>query len=74
MHDSPALKPFPSRVPERNYLGSREVKRVRSKGSVQLRGIEVFITLALDRGWIAFEQITEWQWRVHFYHLALGVL
>tara|TARA_Y100001933_G_C18927315_1_gene533737 strand:+ start:79 stop:1257 length:1179 start_codon:yes stop_codon:yes gene_type:complete len=73
MHYSHGVKPFPSRIPEPNYPGSYEVKRVRSKGSVKLHGTEVFITSALDTEWIAFEQISDLQWRVHFYHLTLGV-
>ena len=73
MHYKHSVKPFPSKVPEPEYPESYETKRVRCKGSVKLHGKEIFITSALDKEWVAFEQISDLQWRVHFYHLALGV-
>ncbi|HET6228716.1 MAG TPA: IS481 family transposase [Longimicrobiaceae bacterium] len=68
----PSPRPMPERIPEPEYPGHCEVRRVRGVGTVRFRGREIFISEVLARKTVALEETAEGMWSVFFYHVKLG--
>jgi putative transposase len=65
-------RPMPDQLPEPIYPGHAEVRRVRTNGKIQLRGLEIFISDVLVRESIGLEEIDDGVWSVFFYQRLLG--
>ncbi|RPI97000.1 MAG: IS481 family transposase [Chloroflexi bacterium] len=68
----PSPRAYPARIPKPQYPEHFEVRRVSHNGYVKWRAQAVFVSLALANEDIAFEQIDEALWSLHFYHQLLG--
>jgi putative transposase len=65
-------RPLPSRLPPLAYAGHFDVRRVSSVGHVSWKGQALFISKALVREDVAFEEIDDGIWTLHFATVALG--
>jgi len=69
-HSSP--RPLPARVPPLDYPGHMEVRRVSSNGCVSWRGAPRFLATPLAGEHVAFEEVDDGLWTVHFATVALA--
>lgn len=65
-------RPLPARLPPLAYAGHFDVRRVSSVGHVSWQGQTLFISKALVRQDVAFEEIDDGIWTLHFATVALG--
>jgi transposase InsO family protein len=65
-------RPLPSRLPPLAYPGHFDVRRVSSVGHVSWNGQPLFISKALVREDVAFEEIDDGIWTLHFATVALA--
>jgi len=65
-------RPLPPRLPPLAYPGHFDVRRVSSVGHVSWDGQALFISKALVREDVAFEEIDDGIWTVHFATVALA--
>ena len=65
-------RPPPSRLPPMAYAGHFDVRRVSSVGHVSWKGQTLFISKALVREDVAFEEIDDGMWTLHFATVALA--
>jgi putative transposase len=65
-------RPLPSRLPPLAYAGHFDVRRVSSVGHVSWKGQALFISKALVREDVAFEEIGDGIWTLHFATVALA--
>lgn len=71
-HYAPSPRTYPQTLPEPEYPGHYEVRRVRSKGSIRWRGREVFCSESLARQPLGLEEIDDGLWSVYLADLLLG--
>ena len=69
---APSPRPMPERPPEPEYPGHFEVRRVSRCGTSKMRGRQRFLSQALAGETIAFEEVADGVWALHFYSLELG--
>jgi putative transposase len=69
-HCSPRL--IPRRLPALDYAPHLEIRRVSSNGCVSWRNAALFIATALDGQDIAFEEVADGVWTIHFATVALA--
>jgi hypothetical protein len=69
---TPSPRPLPARLPPLEYPGHFEVRLVTRNGRVKWKGASVFLTSALWGEYVAFEEIDDRLWTVHFATLALA--
>ena len=65
-------RPLPRRVPPLDYPGHMDVRRVSSNGTVSWRDAPVFVATALAGEYVAFEEIDDGHWTLHFATVALA--
>jgi putative transposase len=65
-------RPLPARVPPLEYPGHMEVRRVSCVGSISWRGVPVFLTEVLRGEDVAFEEVADGVWTLHFASIILG--
>jgi putative transposase len=65
-------RPLPAHLPPLEYASHFDVRRVSSVGHVSWKGQAVFISKALVREDVAFEEIDDGIWTLHFATVALG--
>jgi putative transposase len=65
-------RPFPARLPEPQYPGAFEVRRVSRNGGVRWKGEWLPVGHALIEENVGFEQIADGLWDVHFASLRIG--
>jgi hypothetical protein len=68
-HSSP--RPLPRRLPPLQYLGRAEIRRVNENGYVSWRQ-PLFVSAALAREDVAFEEVDDGIWTVTFATIVLG--
>lgn len=68
----PSPRPWPRRLPPLEYPGHAEIRRVDQNGYVSWQGAPLFVSVALAREAIAFEEVDDGIWTVRFATLALA--
>ena len=69
---TPSRRRLPARVPRVEYPGHMEVRFVGSDGSISWRGTRVFLASPLAGEYVAFEEIDDGVWTLHFATVALA--
>jgi putative transposase len=65
-------RPLPARVPPLEYPGYMEVRRVSSNGCLSWHGAPRFLATPLAGEHVAFEEVDDGLWTVHFATVALA--
>jgi hypothetical protein len=68
----PSRRPLPQRVPPLDYSGHLELRRVSSNGTVSWRDAPLFLATALAGEYVAFEEVDDGLWTLHFATVALA--
>jgi transposase InsO family protein len=68
----PSPRPFPERLPPVEYPGHWEVRRVARTGQVSWDGAPVFLTEVLGGEHVAFEEVDDGLWMLHFATIRLA--
>jgi transposase InsO family protein len=68
----PSVRPYPETVPEIDYPGHYEVRRVSPKGTIRWRQRKVFFSESLARERIGLEEVDEGLWSIYLADLLLG--
>jgi putative transposase len=68
----PSPRPYPQRVPEVEYPGHFEVRRVRSDGRIRWQGQFLFISEVLIGEPVGLEEVDDGIWSLHFASLQLA--
>lgn len=71
-HYEPSRRTLPARLPPLEYPGHMEVRLVSSNGCISWDGEPLFVATALASQYVAFEEIDDGLWTVHFATLALA--
>lgn len=71
---TPSTRPMPSRLPEPDYPGHFEVRRVSCCGTFRLNVGQIFLSQALNHEWIGLEETGDGIWDVYFYDVLLARL
>lgn len=71
---APSPRRRPERPPEPEYPGHFEIRRVSSCGTFKMKGRQCFLSHALAGETIAFEEVADGVWALHFYAQELGRL
>jgi putative transposase len=69
---APSRRVLPGRVPPVDYPGHMEPRRVSSCGTISWDGAPLFVATALAGEYVAFEEIDNGLWTVHFATAALA--
>ena len=79
LHDQPPAscyqaspRPLPARLPPLEYSGHMEIRRVSSNGCVSWNGAPLFVATPLAGEFVAFEEVDDGLWTVHFATIALA--
>ena len=65
---------MPGRLPEPEYEGYWEPRRVRPIGTFKFRGREIFLSSVLAGERIALDEVKDGVWSIYFYRKLLGRL
>lgn len=68
----PSERSMPTRIPAPEYPGYFEVRRVSAHGTVKFKNRVLFLSHALAGRRVAFEEVDDAVWSVHFYEVLLG--
>lgn len=71
-HYEPSPRPYPEALPDVEYPGHYEVRRVRPKGRIRWRGRELFLSESLVGQALGLEEVDDGLWSVFFADLLLG--
>jgi putative transposase len=71
-HYQPSPRPLPLALPRLEYPGHMDVRRVSSNGCVSWHGVPLFLATPLAGEDVAFEEIDDGLWTVHFATVALA--
>jgi putative transposase len=71
-HYRPSLQGYPRHLPALEYPGHWDVRRVRAGGIVSWRNADVFLSEALRGEDVAFEEVDDGIWTVHFGRVPLA--
>lgn len=69
---APSPRPLPTRLPPLEYPGHTEVRLVASNGCISWNGAPLFVATALAGEYVAFEEIEDARWTVHFATVPLA--
>jgi putative transposase len=69
---TPSPRPYPGQLPPLDYAGHLEVRRVYDTGCVWWRGHHLFLSEALVREAVAFEEVADGLWTIYFATVALA--
>jgi putative transposase len=69
---APSRRSLPRHVPPIDYPGHMEPRRVSSNGVVSWAGAPLFVATALAGEYVAFEEIDDGLWTLHFATVALA--
>ena len=69
---APSARSLPTRLPPLEYPGHLEVRRVSSCGAISWSGAPLFVATALAGEYVAFEEIDDGLWTLHFGTVALA--
>jgi transposase InsO family protein len=70
----PSPRRFPEHLPQPEYDGHLEVRRVRSGGEIKFKGSMVFISQALVDQRIGLEEVDDGTWSINFMTFEIGRL
>jgi putative transposase len=65
---------MPERIPEPEYEGHCEIRRVRPIGTIKFQGQEIFLSSTLAAETIGLEEVDDGIWAVYFYDRLIGKL
>lgn len=65
-------RPYPEMLPEVEYPGHYEVRRVKRGGEIKWRGDVVFVSKVLHGESVGLEEVDDGVWSVYFGHLLLA--
>ncbi len=68
----PSPRPYPEHVPEVDYPGHYEVRRVRSGGGIKWQGELLYVSEALIGERVGLEEVDDGIWSLHFASLLLA--
>jgi hypothetical protein len=71
-HYQRSARPLPRRLPPLEYPGHAEIRRVDQNGYVSWQGAPLFVSVALAREDVAFEEVDDGLWTVQFATLPLA--
>jgi putative transposase len=71
---SPSLRPYPRKLPEVEYPGHMQVRMVRTDGTIQWRGSNLYVSEALIGEPVGLEEVGNDKWLMHFGPLSLAIL
>jgi len=74
MHYQDSPRPYPYRLPEPDYPGHFEVRRIPPSGMLKWRGRQLYATEVLGKELVGLEEVADGAWLIHFYALTIGVL
>lgn len=69
---TPSPRPFPSRMPLPQYPGHMAVRRLAGNGVARWRGFQLPISQSLGSETIAFDEVGDGLFAIHFYRMVLG--
>jgi putative transposase len=69
---TPSQRPLPTRLPRLEYPGHMEVRLVSSNGCVSWKSAPLFVATPLAGEYVAFEEIDDGLWTLHFATTALA--
>lgn len=69
---APSRRALPTRLPSLEYPGHMEVRLVGSNGCVSWKNTPLFVATPLAGEYIAFEEVDDGLWTLHFATVALG--
>jgi putative transposase len=67
-------RPYPARLPEPEYPGHFEQRRIASNGCRKLKGNVLFIGAVFSGEELGLEEVDDGIWHIHFYHHLLARL
>lgn len=67
-----SARPYPDRVPEVEYPGHHEVRRVGRRGQIKWQRREVFVSKVLTKERVGLEEIEDGVWQLCFGPVVLG--
>lgn len=71
---APCPRPFPERLPELEYPGYYEIRRVRPHGQIKWKGGLLFLSETLEGETVGLEEIDDGIWIIHFGAVELARL
>lgn len=71
---TPSTRPYPDRIAPPDYPSHFEVRRIGPSGSFRFRGLEPFVSHALERTDIGLEEVADGVWNIVYYRTVLGRL
>jgi putative transposase len=72
MSYAPSHRPLPARLPPVDYPGHMDVRLVSSNGCVSWKSAPLFVATPLAGHYVAFEEIDDGFWTLHFATVALA--
>jgi transposase InsO family protein len=69
---APSPRPYPERIPSPEYPSHLEVRRVSTAGTFRLKGIQPFLSQALNGQDIGLEEVGDGCWSIVYYDTLLG--
>lgn len=69
-----SLRPMPRRLPELEYASHFKLERVYSNGTISFQGAQWYLSNCLEGEVVAFEEVGDGRWRVHFGPVPLGII
>ena len=70
----PSRRLMPAALPEPEYPAHFEARYVSRCGAFKFKRRQIFLSQALSEEWIAFEEVADGVWSLHFYDVLLGRL
>lgn len=70
---TPSARPFPPRLPEVEYPGGYQVRRVRSNGEIKWQGRRLFVSEALIGEPVGLQEVDQDLWRIEFGPIQLAL-
>ena len=71
---TPSSRPYPKAIPQPNYPGHYETRRVSNAGCIRFKAHVLFVSQAIKREWIGLEEVDNGVWSVYFYDVLLARL
>jgi putative transposase len=70
----PSLRPYPASLPQPEYPGHFEKRRVSTAGCIRFKSRVLFVSQAIGQEWIGLEEVDNGIWSVYFYDVLLARL